>query len=134
MHNPGQDGSFATGQMSMGTGAVSGGPVFLPRRDDTQLPPDELLGLRGKAFRSGSDAEQANMAEKVPRSGRLGSIFGRRDGKDEHGAAELVGGDKQATEIGEEKKNGETFVQTGESAELGKKKRGLSGLFHRSEK
>ncbi len=48
----------------MGAGAVPSGPVFLPRRNDTILPPDELLGLRGEAFHIGSDAEKAKKAEK----------------------------------------------------------------------
>lgn len=89
MHNPGQDGSFATGQMSMGTGAVSGGPVFLPRRDDTPLPPDELLGLKGTAFHVGSDAEKAKKEQKEREKTERRGIFGRH-GKEE---GDHAGGD-----------------------------------------
>lgn len=39
MQVPGSDGSFATGQMSMGVGAVSGGPLFLPRKEYNVEPP-----------------------------------------------------------------------------------------------
>ena len=39
MQVPGSDGSFATGQMSMGVGAVSGGPLFLPRKEYIVEPP-----------------------------------------------------------------------------------------------
>lgn len=134
MHNPGQDGSFALGQMSMGAGAVSGGPVFLPRRSDTKPPPDELLGLNGDAFHSGSDAEKIRKGEKAPHGGRLGSIFGRRESKtEERSAADIVG--DQQDRVVKEKQMVETSVEEeGGSAEHGKKKRGLSGLFHHREK
>ncbi|KAK4694347.1 hypothetical protein P7C71_g3216, partial [Lecanoromycetidae sp. Uapishka_2] len=130
-HLPGQDGSFVLGQLSMGAGAVSGGPVFLPRRNDTLPPPDELLGLKGEAFRRGSEAEKAR---KSPRPSRLGSMFGGRNGeKEEHGAAELVGGEEGLDEANEEKKTSGKSVQEGEG--VGQKKKGrLSGLFHRHEK
>lgn len=36
---PGSDGSFAVGPMSMGVGAVSGGPMFLPRKEYIVEPP-----------------------------------------------------------------------------------------------
>ena len=36
---PGSNGSFALGKMSMGAGAVSGGPVFLPRKEYIVEPP-----------------------------------------------------------------------------------------------
>ncbi|CAF9918047.1 MAG: hypothetical protein ALECFALPRED_000501 [Alectoria fallacina] len=36
---PGSNGSFVTGQISMGTGAVSGGPMFLPRKEYNVEPP-----------------------------------------------------------------------------------------------
>lgn len=39
MQVPGSDGSFATGQMSMGVGAVSGGPMLLPRNEYIVEPP-----------------------------------------------------------------------------------------------
>ena len=39
MQVPGSNGSFATGQISMGTGAVSGGPLFLPRNEYVVEPP-----------------------------------------------------------------------------------------------
>ena len=39
MQVPGSDGSFYLGQMSMGVGAVSGGPVFLPRKEFIVDPP-----------------------------------------------------------------------------------------------
>lgn len=60
----------------MGAGAVSGGPVFLPRRDDTPLPPDERLGLKGEAFHIGSEGEKAR--EGREKGERGGGVFGHR--------------------------------------------------------
>ena len=39
MQVPGSNGSFATGQLSMGVGAFSGGPLFLPRKEYIVEPP-----------------------------------------------------------------------------------------------
>lgn len=39
MQVPGSNGSFALGEMSMGTGAVSGGPMLLPRNEYIVEPP-----------------------------------------------------------------------------------------------
>ena len=39
MHIPGSDGSFVLGQISMGAGAVSGGPMLLPRNEYIVEPP-----------------------------------------------------------------------------------------------
>ena len=49
---PGSNGSFVTGPMSMGVGAVSGGPMFLPRKEYIVEPPmHEVDHLRAEELR-----------------------------------------------------------------------------------
>lgn len=63
---PGSDGSFYLGQMSMGTGAVSGGPMFLPRKEFIVDPPmhevdrlrAEEKGAEGKVEGEGGEKKR----------------------------------------------------------------------------
>ncbi|KAL9133721.1 MAG: hypothetical protein Q9175_005103 [Cornicularia normoerica] len=41
--SPGSNGSFQTGRISMGTGAVSGAPMFLPRKEYNVDPPHHSM-------------------------------------------------------------------------------------------
>jgi len=105
--------------------------VFLPRRNDTILPPDELLGLRGEAFHIGSDAEEAKKAEKPQQTARLGSIFGIARGSSRNTMQSTMW-EVGSLALETRRQRGETYVQEGEGSEP-KKKGGLSGLSHRHE-
>lgn len=98
MHAPGSDGSFYLGPLSMGVGAVSGGPMGLPRKEFIVEPPmhevDQRRGeeVRRLAAEEGGEKKEGEKKEGEKRRGSVREFFGRlgkgkgeRLGEDEEG-------------------------------------------------
>ena len=80
LHVPGADGDFITGPMSMGVGAISGGPLFLPRKEYIHPPPmHEVDRLQAEKLK-----EEEAAGAKKERRGSFKEFLGKLGGKKEH--------------------------------------------------
>ena len=91
LHVPGTDGEFAVGAISGGAGAVSGGPLFLPRKEYIVEPPRHSTGHGPvELLRREEEQEEDKEGKKKRRS--FGDIF-RRKSKDVVGESRDAGKD-----------------------------------------
>ena len=88
MQVPGADGSFVLGQMSMGAGAVSGGPLFLPRKEYIAEPPFHSMDHGPVGMLKGEEGgeERGEMKETKRRS--ISNLFRRKGEGKEKGEVE----------------------------------------------
>ena len=70
MQVPGSNGSFVLGQVSMGAGAVSGGPLFLPRKEYIAEPPFHSMDHGPVGMRKGEEGEEEGREMKKKKKKR----------------------------------------------------------------
>lgn len=83
---PGSDGSFVMGTISGGAGAVSGGPMFLPRKEYIVEPPRHSMDHGRVELVKGEDEDEERDGKKE----RKRSVWdrlkrGKKEGEEKHG-------------------------------------------------